>query len=139
VTTDALRSDYERTRYLVHYAGATIDARIGVQSAELDRLLAAEGASSGVFITAMNPRSERRGTIENAVANQALAEALRLWKALPHDGVAPDNSWIETGFFVLDVPLAEALALARRFSQNAIVWCEKGRRPALLFTTEDGE
>jgi hypothetical protein len=136
VSADALRSHYKRTRYLVHYAGATIDARIGAPSSALDRLLALEGAASGVFITAMNPRSEPCGAAENAVANLALAEALRLWKTLPHDGVAADNSWVETGFFALDLPPAEALALACRFGQNAIVWCEKGRAPALLFTKE---
>lgn len=136
MSDDTLRSQYETTRYLVHYAGGTIDARIGAPNPELDRLLAAEDAASGVFITAMNPGSEARGAAENASANQALAEALRLWKALPHDGIAPDNSWLETGFFALDLPRAEAVALARRFGQNAIVWCERGRAPALLFTKE---
>jgi hypothetical protein len=139
VSDDPFRSVYEGTRYLVHYAGATIDARIGVRNAELDRLLAAEGAASGVFITAMNPRSEPRTAAENAAANQQLADALQLWKALPHDGIAPDDSWAETGFFVLDLPREEAIVLARRFGQNAIVWCARGLAPALLFSAEEAD
>ena len=139
MSDDIFRSLYEGTRYLVHYAGATIDARIGIRNAELDRLLAAEGAASGVFITAMNPRSEPCGPAANAAANQRLAEALQLWKALPHDGIAPDDSWTETGFFVLDLPRGEAIALARRFEQNAIVWCARGEAPILLFSAEEAD
>ena len=55
---------------------------------------------------------------------------------MPHDGVALDDSWREQGYFVLDIGRTDALRLAERFGQNAIVWCELGRAPALLFTRE---
>jgi hypothetical protein len=136
MTPADFRPQYEATRYLVHHAGATIDARIGTPNAALDALLAAEHAASGIFITAANPRSKKRRPEENATANRALAAALQPWKTLPHEGRAVDGSWAEPGFFAVGVPRETALALAERFGQNAIVWCALGRAPALLFTRE---
>jgi hypothetical protein len=43
VGDDTFRSVYVGTRYLVHYAGATIDARIGVPNPQVERNSDEEG------------------------------------------------------------------------------------------------
>jgi hypothetical protein len=132
----ALRPLYEATRYLVHHAGRTLDARIGEPSPALDALLAAENATVGVFITAANPRSEQRSQAENEAANRALAAELQQagFRWLAHEGVAVDGDWRENGFFVLGLQGEDALGWAERFGQYAVVEATLGRAPALRFS-----
>jgi hypothetical protein len=132
----ALRPAYLRTSYIVHAPGQRIDARIEEPCPALDALLARQGASTGVFITAVNPKSAELSPEENAAANRALEAALAAAgvRALPHEGVADKGDWSEKGFFALGLGRSQAVALAERFGQYAVVFCEIGRKPALLFT-----
>jgi hypothetical protein len=132
----ALRPAYLATRYLVHHAGGTVEARVGEPAAALDALLAAAGAARGTFLTADNPGSERRSAEENAAAARRLAAALAAagYRPLPHEGVALDGEWRERGFFVLGLGGDEALRWAERFGQYALVEAASGRAPALRFT-----
>jgi hypothetical protein len=131
----ALRPLYEATRYLVHHAGRTLDARIGETSPALDALLAAENATVGTFITAANPRSEQRSQAENEAANRALAIELRQagYRWHTHKGVAIDGFWRENGFFVLGLQGEDALRWAERFGQYAVIEATLGRAPAVRF------
>jgi hypothetical protein len=55
---------------------------------------------------------------------------------LPHIGVGYDPEWEpEHGFFAIDLAEPEAVDLAAKYEQNAIVIAEKGR-PARLVVTE---
>lgn len=132
----ALIAAYRATRYVVCDGGREIVARIGVPSAEMDALLAAHGAGSGTFMTAWNPRSERRPRAGNEAAARrleaALAAAGRQW--LAHEGRGEGSDWTEAGVFVLDLPEEAALDLAARFGQNAVVRVARGEAPRLLFT-----
>jgi hypothetical protein len=132
----ALRPLYEATRYLVHAAGGTVDVRIGCPSPALDALLRSENARSGVFLTAANPRSEKRGAAANEAANRSLAAALRQagYRMLPHEGIAIDGAWRELGFFVLDLAPDQALRWAEDWGQHAIVATMLGGAPSLLFS-----
>src|SRR3954451_19510506 len=119
----ALRPAYLATRYLVHHAGGTVEARIGEPAPGLDALLAATGAARGTFLTADNPGSEQRSAAANAAAGRRLAAALAAagYRTLPHEGVALDDAWRERGFFVFGLGGDEALRWAERFGQYAIV------------------
>jgi hypothetical protein len=132
----ALRPAYLQTSYVVLVPSRRVAARIGEPSAALDAVMARHGAASGVFITAANPRSEKRTAEENAAANRELAAAIAAQgkQALPHEGVADEGEWLEKGFFVLGLEREPALELAERFGQYAVVFCEIGRKPALLFS-----
>ena len=67
---------YRVTRYLVVESGdraaVLAEARVGQPSPEIDRLLDGQGARSGVFITAWNPRSQPVARARNEAAHQRL-------------------------------------------------------------------
>ena len=133
---ERLVAAYQKTEYVVREADAEIVAHIGERSPALEVLLARHGAASGTFMTAWNPRSEPQSREANAAAAERLASLLRdrghRW--LPHDGRSKDSDWREEGFFVLDLPEAEALAVAAEFGQNAVVRVDPGQPARLSFT-----
>jgi hypothetical protein len=136
---------YEASVYGVVAGGREVAIRIGRTSPELDALFDARGAASGICITAANPFSEWQTSAVNAAANDRLVELLRAggWRTLPHVGRSPDGTWVEAGFFVLDLDEAAALAIAERFGQFGIVAIGRGRPARLVLTRlaqgEDGE
>jgi sugar fermentation stimulation protein A len=74
------------------------------------------------IITACNPRSRLLSDEENTTRNRRLERELRAkgLRVIAADGRAPDGSWQEPGFGILDADPAEVLALARRFEQLAV-------------------
>jgi sugar fermentation stimulation protein A len=74
------------------------------------------------IITACNPRSRLLSDEENAARNRRLEQQLRATglEVIGADGSAPDGSWREPGFGIVDADPAEVLALARRFEQLAV-------------------
>ncbi len=95
------------------------------------------------IITACNPRSRLLTDEENAARNGRLERQLQRegFRIITADGSAPDGSWGEPGFGIVDADPAEILALARRFEQLAVFeltptelrvqWTEPGR-PAIV-------
>ncbi|GEM_PF-136648 len=73
-------------------------------------------------ITACNPRSRLLSEAENAERNRRLVAELetRGLRWVTADGSAPDGSWWEPGYGIIDGDTAEVLALARRFEQLAV-------------------
>ncbi|SIO03955.1 DUF3293 domain-containing protein [Salinivibrio sp. ES.052] len=88
---------------------------------------APQAPSTGAFaiLTAFNPRSQPLSEKENQLRNARLAEEMerlgtRYW---PMNGGAPDGSWFEPGFAVA-LEQSDAVALAKKWEQNAIYWVE---------------
>jgi hypothetical protein len=120
--------------------------RIGERNANVDALLAAHGSSSGTFITGWNPCSEMQPDDVNAAAHARMVALVeqegRSW--MEHIGrgdpppPAADGSsqpvWEEHGLFVLGWTRAQALQMASRFAQNAVVFCEPGLAARLEWT-----
>ncbi|HZH27778.1 MAG TPA: DUF3293 domain-containing protein [Azospirillaceae bacterium] len=130
---DQLQAAYRGTRYTA--GDDATHVRLGERSAAIDAVLDAHNARSGVFITAWNPLSRPTGEADNKAATERLRAALVGWPHLPHRGIGLDPSWTpEEGFFVLDMPEDEAVALAGRFGQVAIVAIRKGEPARLLLT-----
>lgn len=86
------------------------------------------------FITAYNPRSHKLTATENAARAKALEAAAGAWTFRRATGV-PDEPEIkpEHGVAIEGIPRAEAVALARRFDQNAIVYAEPGGQAELVW------
>lgn len=104
--------------------------------AALDALLAAQSAQSAVLITAYNPRSRKQSAAENTDAHRALLDTVAQMgkQTRPSRGRDPDGAWpAEPGLLIFSLSRDEALGLARRFDQYAVVWIEHGRAPVLLF------
>jgi hypothetical protein len=124
---------YKKADYVV-FADCQVVVRLGEINPELDVLLDAEGATTAAFITAANPRGEKRSDIENGVANAALQSFVSA-AGYPHfwgEGRDPFGSWAEPSFLVIGIYRANAEALGQLFEQNAIVFCEVGRPPELI-------
>ena len=124
---------YEEADYIV-FGDADLVLKIGEPSARLDELLESEQSRTAAFITAANPRSERKSPKENAAAlallDQVIAAAGYPWRG--GEGREPDGSWREPSRLVIGIYRENAAVLGRLFGQNAIVFMEKGRAPELM-------
>ncbi len=130
---------YLGTRYAVveDPAAGVVEARIGAHSARVDAILERHGARSGIFLTAWNPGSRTRPRPVNEAAQRRLDAELRRRGivCLPHLGIGDDPAWEpEQGVLALDLPLADALALAEAFGQNALVEVRRGEPARLRLT-----
>ena len=125
---------YEQALYVV-FPG--VEFRLGRRSAALDAVLEAHHARTAAFVTAANPRGERRGEEENRAALAALERALG-YPYLRGEGRDPRGAdaaeaWpAEPSLLVLGIARGEAEALGRALGQNALVYIEKGRAPELV-------
>lgn len=86
------------------------------------------------ILTAHNPGSQPLSPEENARRHRELERALRErgYDLAPSVNRSPEGDWVEEGFAVLGIGLEEALAVGRRFGQNAIVYGQ-GERVALAW------
>ena len=125
----ALIAAYQQAEYVVH---GRCTLRIGRRSPALDALLDEHGAASAAFVTAANPRSEKRSEAENRAALAAL-EASLAWPFYRGEGRDPDGEWpAEPSLLVVGIARGEAEALGRALDQNAIVFAERGGAPELV-------
>jgi len=132
LTTEQLEA-YQKADYVV-FADRRVVLRVGEPNPELDELIGAEGASTAAFVSAANPRGEKRSDTENGVANAALQSFVAA-AGYPHywgEGRDPFGSWAEPSFLVIGIYRANAEALGQLFEQNAIIFCEVGRAPELI-------
>ena len=108
--------------------------RVGEPSERLDRLLEVHGAQSAVFVTAANPRSEKKSAAENAEAMGALDGMLAAagYPRYPGEGRNAERTWREPSLLAIGIYRPHAQALGRLFGQSAVVFIEKGQAPELL-------
>jgi len=108
--------------------------RIGINSAQLEKLYQQHKTSCGVFITACNPFSRKLDDATNAAKQAELAKELtqRSLSFIEGEGKHPSGEWTEPGYLVLGLSLDEAKALGWQFEQNAIVWCGTDAVPELV-------
>ena len=130
-----LLAAYERTEYRVTGADPPFVLRIGAYSAALDAYQAAAGVNGSTFITAWNPRSAPTPLEQNVAAMARLEEALTAhgWRWLHGEGVDPMGDWPgEPSLFVPGLAERDAVALARRFDQHAVVCAAADAIPRLV-------
>ncbi len=125
---------YRQADYVVREPRIVV--RIGEANVALDALIGAAGGAA--FLTAANPRSERRSEEENRRRMALLETELHAagCRYLEGEGRDPKRTWAEPSFLVLGIARAEALRLARRFEQNAFVWCETGKPAELVLAVK---
>lgn len=133
-----LRRAYRATRYAVLASGLAQPflLRAGKHHAGFDSWLKQQGARQAVLITAWNPASRQQTGKRNKAANAALAAWLkqRGYRLIDAENRAADPAWCEESLAVLDLPAHLTRALARRWRQNAVLFCRRGRRSTLLGT-----
>jgi hypothetical protein len=72
------------------------------------------------ILTAYNPAGQVIDSSDNEARHEALGTALMGHRVVPTVGSAPDGTFREPGYGMLDVGLEEAIDLARTFGQRAI-------------------
>lgn len=103
------------------------DLRIGCVNAPPAMPAAAAAWAGGVFMTACNPHSRLLRPAANARRMRALIRTLasmnRPW--LAGRAIDPAGHWPdEASLWIPGLGPAEGQLLARRFGQNAFVWCD---------------
>jgi len=128
-----LIEQYRDSDYVV-FLEPELVLRVGEPSERLDRLLEVHGATSAVFVTAANPRSQKKTAAENAEAMSALDGMLAAagYPRYPGEGRNDERTWREASVLAIGIYREHAQALGRLFGQNAVVFIEKGRPPELV-------
>lgn len=125
---------YQRADYVI-FTDPDFTFKIGQHSAALLQLLDKHNSASAAFITASNPYSQTLPESENRNRNQALLKDLKhlgltIYQA---EGQDPEHEWPSEGsYLLLGIGKSEAMELAQKYQQNAIVWCERDSAPELL-------
>jgi len=124
---------YFRTLYWIEAPGERLCLRVGEPSPDLDRLLQRHAVREAAYVTAWNPFSRVRSEPENAARQREFVEEVRAqWQVLPGAGVGEDEAWKEPSLLILGIPRGDAMALGRRWEQNAILVAEAGRPVELV-------
>lgn len=134
---DELFKSYLGTEYVVKNAAVNMIIRIGEKNSDLDNLFSNTGECTAAFLTAYNPYSKPLSLEENKGRQAELLVLLEKenYKIFRGYGKGKDESWqSEPSFLVLGIDYQRALALARRFEQNAFVYLEKGKAPELIIS-----
>jgi hypothetical protein len=127
---------YRATSYRVDDGGQRFAIRIGERCAPLDALLAARGLDEWAYLTAHNPGGRAAPPAANERAQARLeAELAAAGREILRGASAADaGDWPpEPSVLVLGLPRAEALALARRHGQEALVAGRHASAAELVF------
>jgi hypothetical protein len=133
-----LDAAYRATDYRVEDApNGPFVIRIGETSIEVAELLTDECEFDWAYLTACNPGSERLADDENARRTQELRDRLRCRWHHVFDGVSVgrDGGWREPSFLVLGMTEDQAIEVARRFGQNAVVVGRMAEPARLVWVT----
>lgn len=129
---------YRRTEYRVADGSFAFAMRVDEPSDSLRTCHSAHGVDCSAFVTACNPRSVPTPEGENAAAMMRLERELeaRGYFVLQGRGVDPTGEWPgEPSFLVLGLAETDALDLARRYDQHAILWAGEDATPRLVLAT----
>jgi hypothetical protein len=110
---------YRQTTYWVETPSQYFPLRVDQRHPEFDAFLAPFG-TEWAFLTACNPRSRLLTPTENRRRTAELEQALHGQTFWPGLGVGMSD-WFPEASFCAVMPLTEAIELARRFDQNAIL------------------
>lgn len=140
LTPGPLAAAYLGARYRINAPGTAppVVLRIGHACPQLaDLAQGCELPDWGVFLTACNPRSRRLRPAANRRRMRALHRALAQlgYAAMSGQAQDPTGCWPdEASLWIPGLPLDQGHALARRFGQNAFVWCDAQHQVHLIWT-----
>jgi hypothetical protein len=131
-----LRKKYEAAHYAV-FGEPELVFHIGQPHADLDALLEYHESTTAAFVTAFNPYGERQSEEDNEAAHQDLHHSEWLSGCATYEGEGRDaaGKHREASLLVVGIPHEDAAALGEELGQNAIVFIEKGKAPALVDLT----
>lgn len=122
-----LKMAYEQAIYEVYYGQETIQIKIGKNCPSLDYLIAQGDYPTWALITAANPYSQPLSERENQCRYQRLSKHLQGLQLplIPAVGKDQTGVWTpELSWLILGITRPQAIAIGRKFEQNAIVYGE---------------
>jgi Protein of unknown function (DUF3293) len=132
-----LEQAYRGTSYEVDTPDGRLVLRIGLIHPALDQLLLRHGCRTWAYVTAHNPASNLLQPEKNQCRQRDLEEEVSK-SGRPFfrgEGVGTDGNWpAEQSLLILSISLQEALDLAERHGQAALVFGEIGQTAQLLWT-----
>ncbi|NDU86858.1 MAG: DUF3293 domain-containing protein [Ferrovum sp.] len=126
-------SDYR----VIDEGGGEFVMHIDVPCPELKALMVRQEAATALFISAWNPASVLRSDADNQAAQYQLEAQLKAQGNQVFYGIGEDPQGDCPGepcLLALNWSRSDALALARHYGQNAILWMEADGVPRLLLS-----
>lgn len=133
-----LEQAYRATDYCVDAPEGRLVIRIGQQHRAVEPLLARHDCSSWAYVTAHNPASQPHSAEHNQRRQRDLEEEVtRLGLPFYHgEAVAQAGNWpAEESLLILGIRRNQALDLAQRYGQAALLYGESGGSALLLWTS----
>ena len=130
-----MSNPYEETTY----QSQLIAIRVGQQHPSLDEVLRCNGLTTWAFITAWNRNGELDSMSDNQHANEQLLEEVKQkgYIILPGWGIGDDRCWPpEASFLLLGINEQQAIALAQKYQQRALLVGTIGDIAKLHYTSE---
>jgi hypothetical protein len=119
--TPELLEAYKATCYEI--INPKIEIFIDKENKALFNFLSENTISSWCFITAWNPYSKELSMNENMDLNNQLEKELKDYKIYAAQGKGTIGDWPpEPSFFVTNITEVDAIALGKKYKQNAIVY-----------------
>lgn len=116
-----------------HVTDLTLTIRISQLHPDLDKLLERHACITWTFITAYNPASQILPEEQNITRHQMLVEDLAEYKCFEGYGVGTDPQWKpERSLLVLGIDQDAAIAIGKKYGQNAIVVGSAGEVATLI-------
>lgn len=134
------RQAYRHAEYVV-FSRTPFTLRIDVPCEDLIQLYARMGCDCCAYLTACNPRSRLLRPAANARRMRALSTSLAQqgWRTIAGEGRDPQGEWpAEPSLLVPAMGIADALVLARRFGQNALLAAGRDGIPRLVWVPWPG-
>ena len=138
----ALQTAYKQAIYEVYADGETIQFHIGDRCQRIDSLLSQRDCSTWALITGYNPYSQCLPERENQQRHQRLIEHLQGLRLVCFDAVGKDPNRIwqpELSLFILGISRDIAIAIGKKFQQNAIVCGVKQESAELIWINKSKE
>lgn len=128
---ETLEKKFKSARYFVKNSGIYI--HIGNSNPEIDAILEDYEKESWAFITAWNPQGQSLPKEENLERQIQLLLEIKDYILMEGRGESPDGTWYEDSFLILGINKKEALAIADKFDQAAILYGEYRQKAELVF------
>ena len=136
----SLQTAYEQAIYEVYNGEDTIRLSIGECCPELDRIISTEDCPGWAVITACNPYSQCLSEAENRQRHQKLLKYLSGLQFTSLSAVGKDkyDVWTpEQSLLIFGLNRPQAIAIGRKFQQNAIVYGELNQPAELLWVNSE--
>jgi len=131
---EVLKAIFKKVHYIIEVPGGNLALKIDEINPRFDNFLKENSYTTWTFITPQNPHAQKTGVEENLRFLKEFFKEIEGRQFLKAHTETPGALWPEEqGACIFAVSLEEALKIARKFCQKAIVYGEIYHAPQLFF------